>query len=326
MTRPFQVISKYAPAGDQPKAINELSAGIKFGYKNQTLLGVTGSGKTFTMAHVIQNVRKPTLIIAHNKTLAAQLYNEMSELLPNNAVEYFVSYYDYYQPEAYIPRTDTYIEKTSSINDEIDRLRHSTTRSLFERQDVVVVASVSCIYGLGLPENYFKGAIKLSVGDSIDRDELLRHLVNVHYERNDIELERGCFRARGDIVEIKPAYENITVRIQFFGDEIEKISRINPTTCEIMEICASVVIYPAVHYLSGDEDIKETCQLIKNELTERLNELNSQNKILEAQRLLQRTNHDLEMIREVGYCNGIENYSRIFERREPGTPPATLLE
>jgi len=326
MTRPFQVISKYAPAGDQPKAINELSAGIKFGYKHQTLLGVTGSGKTFTMAHVIQNVRKPTLIIAHNKTLAAQLYNEMSELLPNNAVEYFVSYYDYYQPEAYIPRTDTYIEKTSSINDEIDRLRHSTTRSLFERQDVVVVASVSCIYGLGLPENYFKGAIKLSVGDSIDRDELLRHLVNVHYERNDIELERGCFRARGDIVEIKPAYENITVRIQFFGDEIEKISRINPTTGEIIEICESVVIYPAVHYLSGDEDIKETCQLIKNELTVRVNELNSQNKILEAQRLLQRTNHDLEMIREVGYCNGIENYSRIFERREAGTPPATLLD
>lgn len=326
MTRPFQVISKYAPAGDQPKAINELSAGIKFGYKNQTLLGVTGSGKTFTMAHVIQNVRKPTLIIAHNKTLAAQLYNEMSELLPNNAVEYFVSYYDYYQPEAYIPRTDTYIEKTSSINDEIDRLRHSTTRSLFERQDVVVVASVSCIYGLGLPENYFKGATKISVGDSVDRDELLRHLVNVHYERNDIELERGCFRARGDIVEIKPAYENITIRIQFFGDEIEKISRVNPTTGEIAEICASVVIYPAVHYLSGDEDIKETCQLIKNELIQRVNELNGQNKILEAQRLLQRTNHDLEMIREVGYCNGIENYSRIFERREAGTPPATLLD
>lgn len=326
MTRPFQVISKYAPAGDQPKAINEISAGIKFGYKNQTLRGVTGSGKTFTMAHVIQNVQKPTLIIAHNKTLAAQLYNEMKELLPNNAVEYFVSYYDYYQPEAYIPRTDTYIEKTSSINDEIDRLRHSTTRSLFERQDVVVVASVSCIYGLGLPENYFKGSIKLSVGDSIDRDELLRHLVNVHYERNDIELERGCFRARGDIVEIKPAYENITVRILFFGDEIEKISRINPTTGEVVEICASVVIYPAVHYLSGDEDAKETCGLIKNELIDRVNELNSQNKILEAQRLLQRTNHDLEMIREVGYCNGIENYSRIFERREPGTPPATLLD
>lgn len=326
MTRPFQVISKHNPAGDQPKAINELSAGIKFGYKNQTLLGVTGSGKTFTMAHVIQKVQKTTLIVAHNKTLAAQLYNEMKELFPNNAVEYFISYYDYYQPEAYIPRTDTYIEKTASINDEIDRLRHSTTRSLFERQDVIVVASVSCIYGLGLPENYFKGSIKISIGDSIDRDELLRHLVKVHYERNDIELERGCFRARGDIVEIKPAYENITVRIQFFGDEIEKISRINSTSGEISEICASVVIYPAVHYLSGDEDIKETCSLIKNELTERVNELKSCNKLLEAQRLLQRTNHDLEMIREVGYCNGIENYSRIFERREPGSPPATLLD
>lgn len=326
MTRPFQVVSKYAPAGDQPKAINELSAGIKFGYKNQTLLGVTGSGKTFTMAHVIQNVRKPTLIIAHNKTLAAQLYNEMRDILPNNAVEYFISYYDYYQPEAYIPRTDTYIEKTASINDEIDRLRHSTTRSLFERQDVVVVASVSCIYGLGLPENYFKGSIKISVGDSLDRDELLRHLVSVHYERNDIEPERGTFRARGDIVEIIPAYEKISIRIQFFGDEIEKISRVNPTTGEVMEVCASAVIFPAVHYLSGDEDVIETCQLIKNELTERVNELKAQDKILEAQRLLQRTNHDLEMIREVGYCNGIENYSRIFERRAPGTPPATLLD
>ena len=326
MSRPFQVISKYSPAGDQGKAINELSAGIKLGFKNQTLLGITGSGKTFTMANVIQNVQKPTLIIAHNKTLAAQLYNEMKELFPNNAVEYFVSYYDYYQPEAYIPRTDTYIEKTSSINDEIDRLRHSTTRSLFERQDVVVVASVSCIYGLGLPENYFKGSIKISVGDSIDRDEILRHLVNVHYERNDIELERGCFRARGDIVEIKPAYENITIRIQFFGDEIEKISKIHHTSGEIIEICASVVIYPAVHYLSGEEDIKETCLLIKNELIERTNELKSQNKLLEEQRLQQRTNHDLEMIREVGYCNGIENYSRIFERREPGTPPSTLLD
>lgn len=326
MTKQLQVISKYEPSGDQPKAIKELSAGIMFGYKNQTLLGVTGSGKTFTMAHVIQNVQKPTLIIAHNKTLAAQLYNEMRELLPDNAVEYFISYYDYYQPEAYIPRTDTYIEKTASINEEIDRLRHSTTRSLFERKDVVVVASVSCIYGLGLPENYFKGSIKISLGDSIDRDDLLRHLVNVHYERNDIELERGCFRARGDVVEIKPAYENIIIRIQFFGDEIEKISRINPVSGDTIEICENVVVFPAVHYLSGDEDLQETCQLIKNELTERVNELKAQDKILEAQRLLQRTNHDLEMIRELGYCNGIENYSRIFERREPGTPPATLLD
>lgn len=326
MTRPFQVVSKYNPAGDQPKAINEISAGIKFGYKNQTLLGVTGSGKTYTMAHVIQNVQKPALIIAHNKTLAAQLFNEMKELFPHNAVEYFISYYDYYRPEAYIPRTDTFVEKTSSINDEIDRLRHSTTRSLFQRSDVIVVASVSCIYGLGLPENYFKGAIKIAVGDFIERDDFLRHLVKIRYERNDIELKRGCFRARGDVVEIKPSYEDIIIRIQFFGDETEKISRVNPVSGEVAEICGEAVIFPAVHYISGDEDTKETCTLIKNELTQRVNELKSQDKILEAQRVLQRTNHDLEMIREMGYCNGIENYSRILERREPGTPPSTLID
>ncbi|HSA06797.1 MAG TPA: excinuclease ABC subunit UvrB [Candidatus Gastranaerophilales bacterium] len=326
MSRNLQIISKYNPSGDQPKAIKMLSDGIIAGYKKQTLLGVTGSGKTFTMAHVIQEVQRPALIIAHNKTLAAQLYNEMKTLLPNNAVEYFISYYDYYQPEAYIPRTDTYIEKTSSINDEIDRLRHSATRSLFERKDVVVVASVSCIYGLGLPENYFKGAIKLSTGEIIERDDILRHLVDAHYERNDIELSRGSFRARGDIIEIKPSYENITLRIQLFGDEIEKISKINPTTGDTLEICSDVIIFPAVHYLSGEEDIQETITLIKNELTERVNELKLENKLLEAQRLTQRTNHDLEMIRELGYCNGIENYSRIFERRKPGTPPATLLD
>jgi len=326
MEKEFKVVSKYAPAGDQPKAINELSAGVKFGYKNQTLLGVTGSGKTFTMAHVIQNTQKPTLIIAHNKTLAAQLYNEMKELLPNNAVEYFISYYDFYQPEAYIPRTDTYIEKTATINEEIDRLRHSTTRSLFERNDVVVVASVSCIYGLGLPENYFKGAIKISVGDLVERNDILRHLVNVHYQRNDVEFERGSFRVRGDIVEVKPAYENIVIRLAFFGDEIEKISRYNPTTGETVEICESVVIYPAVHYLSGEADLEETCGLIRQELTERVNELKAENKILEAQRILQRTNHDLEMIKEMGYCNGIENYSRIIERRLPGSAPSTLID
>jgi excinuclease ABC subunit B len=326
MARPLQVVSKYEPGGDQPKAIQALSEGLKLGYKNQTLLGVTGSGKTFTMAHVIQAAQRPALIIAHNKTLAAQLYNEMKELLPHNAVEYFISYYDYYQPEAYIPRTDTFIEKTASINDEIDRLRHSTTRSLFERRDVVVVASVSCIYGLGLPENYFKGTIKICVGDIVDRDDILRHLVNTHYERNDIELNRGNFRARGDVIEIKPSYENVIIRIQMFGDEIEKISRINPTSGHVEENCAETVIFPAVHYLSGEEDVTETIQLIKNELTERVNELKQQNKILEAQRLLQRTNHDIEMIRELGYCNGIENYSRILERRAPGTPPATLLD
>lgn len=326
MARPLQVVSKYEPGGDQPKAIQSLSEGLKQGYNKQTLLGVTGSGKTFTMAYVIQAVQRPALIIAHNKTLAAQLYNEMKELLPHNAVEYFISYYDYYQPEAYIPRTDTFIEKTASINEEIDRLRHSTTRSLFERRDVVVVASVSCIYGLGLPENYFKGTIKICVGDIVDRDDILRHLVNTHYERNDIELNRGNFRARGDVIEVKPSYENVIIRIQMFGDEIEKISRINPTSGHVEENCAETVIFPAVHYLSGEEDITETIQLIKNELTERVNELKQQYKILEAQRLLQRTNHDLEMIRELGYCNGIENYSRILERRAPGTPPATLLD
>lgn len=326
MKRPFQVVSKHQPAGDQPKAISELSQGIDNGCEKQTLLGVTGSGKTFTIANVIQNVQKPALIIAHNKTLAAQLYNEMRELFPYNAVEYFISYYDYYQPEAYIPRTDTYIEKTASINDEIDRLRHSTTRSLFERKDVIVVASVSCIYGLGLPENYFKGSMKISLGDLVDRDELLRQLVNIHYERNDIELKRGCFRARGDVVEIQPAYENTILKIQFFGDEIEKISRIDHTSGEILELCQDSVIFPAVHYLPDKEDKDDTVKLIETELKERVEELKSQNKLLEAQRLLQRTYHDIEMIKEVGYCSGIENYSRILERREPGTPPATLLD
>jgi len=326
MKRPFQVFSKHQPAGDQPLAIKNLSQGINDGFENQTLLGVTGSGKTFTIANVIQNVQKPTLIIAHNKTLAAQLYNEMKELFPFNAVEYFISYYDYYQPEAYIPRTDTYIEKTASINDEIDRLRHSTTRSLFERKDVIVVASVSCIYGLGLPENYYKGAMKLSFGDLIDRDDILRQLVNIHYERNDIELKRGCFRARGDVVEIQPSYENTILRIQFFGDEIEKITRIDHTTGEILELCEDIVIFPAVHYLAGDEDKAETSRLIEMELKSQISELQSQNKLLEAQRLQQRTYHDIEMIKEVGYCSGIENYSRIIERREPGTPPSTLLD
>ncbi len=326
MSRLLQVVSKYKPAGDQPGAIKSLTEGISRSHKKQTLMGVTGSGKTFTIAHVIQQVQRPALIIAHNKTLAAQLYNEMKELLPNNAVEYFISYYDYYQPEAYIPRTDTYIEKTASINDEIDRLRHSTTRSLFERKDVVVVASVSCIYGLGLPENYFKGSIKIAVGDLIERDDILRHLVDVHYERNDVELDRGNFRARGDIIEIKPSYENVIIRIQLFGDEVEKISRIDPITGHTVEICAETVIFPAVHYLSGEEDLEETITLIKQELKEQLSELNRDNKILEAQRLQQRTNYDVEMIRELGYCNGIENYSRIFERRPSGSPPATLLD
>ena len=326
MGKEFKVIAKHKPSGDQPKAIDELVDGLNSGVDSQILLGVTGSGKTFTIANVIEKVQKPTLVIAHNKTLAAQLYSEFKELFPENAVEYFISYYDYYQPEAYIPRTDTFIEKTATINDEIDRLRHNTTRSLYERNDVIVVASVSCIYGLGLPENYFRGAVTVKIGDEIERDDFLRYLVKVQYSRNDIELKRGAFRARGDVVEIQPAYENTIIRIGFFGDEIERITRINPVTSEILEICDSVVIFPAVHYLSEDDAIDETLGLIRVELNNRLVELHNQNKLVEAQRLEQRTRYDLEMIKEMGYCSGIENYSRILERRDPGSPPATLMD
>ena len=322
----FQIVSNNKPAGDQPKAINALVEGLKNDYKNQTLLGVTGSGKTFTIANVIEKIQKPTLVIAHNKTLAAQLYGEFKELFPNNAVEYFISYYDYYQPEAYIPRTDTYIEKSASINDEIDRLRHNTTRSLYERNDVIVVASVSCIYGLGLPENYFKGAITLQVGDEIDRKAFLNHLILTRYERNDVELKRATFRVRGDLIEIMPAFEKIITRFSLFGDEIEKISRVDSTTGEIIENVQETVIYPAVHYLADDDDLDTTLDMIRFELKQRLFELNSQNKLVEAQRLEQRVNYDIEMIKEMGYCSGIENYSRILERRPPGTPPATLLD
>ncbi len=326
INKKFQLVSDHKPAGDQPLAIESLVEGINNGYENQTLLGVTGSGKTFTIANVIEKVQKPTLVIAHNKTLAAQLYNEFRELFPNNAVEYFISYYDYYQPEAYIPRTDTYIEKSATINDEIDRLRHNTTRSLYERNDVIVVASVSCIYGLGLPENYFKGSITLDVGQELSRQELLTHLVSTRYERNDIELKRATFRARGDIVEIMPSYEKIITRIYFFGDEIEKISRIDSLTGEVLENVSQTVIYPAVHYLAYDDDMDETIKLINLELRQRLNELHAQNKLVEAQRLEQRVLYDMEMIKEMGYCSGIENYSRIIERRAPGSAPATLLD
>lgn len=322
----FKIVSKYRPSGDQPKAIDELVEGINKGYDTQTLLGITGSGKTFTIANVIEKVQKPTLIIAHNKTLAAQLYNEFKELFPNNAVEYFISYYDYYQPEAYIPRTDTYIEKSSSINEEIDRLRHNTTRSLYERDDVIVISSVSCIYGLGLPENYFRGAIEVKVGDEIDRDSLLKHLVEVRYERNDLELKCSTFRARGDIVEIMPAYEKIITRIYFFGDEVEKIVKIDNVSGEIIETPESIVIYPAVHYISYDENEEETFDMIRQELQNRLVELNNENKLIEAQRLEQRVKYDLEMMKEIGYCTGIENYSRIIERRPAGSAPATLLD
>ncbi len=322
----FKINAKYNPSGDQPQAIEKLTQGVNEGYDTQTLLGITGSGKTFTIANVIQNVQRPTLIIAHNKTLAAQLYNEFKELFPDNAVEYFISYYDYYQPEAYIPRTDTYIEKSSSINEEIDRLRHHTTRSLYERDDVIVVSSVSCIYGLGVPENYFKGTIELHVGDEIDRDALLSHLVEVRYERNDLELKYSTFRVRGDIVEIMAPFEKIVTRIYFFGDEIEKFVKIDNVSGEIIDTPDSVILYPAMHYVTDDENQEETIEMIKKELNERLIELNNQNKLIEAQRIEQRVNYDIEMMREMGYCTGIENYSRILERRAPGTPPATLLD
>ena len=324
--REFKISSKYKPAGDQPKAIEQLVQGIEKGYDTQTLLGITGSGKTFTIANVIEKVQKPTLIIAHNKTLAAQLYNEFKELFPDNAVEYFISYYDYYQPEAYIPRTDTYIEKSSSINEEIDRLRHNTTRSLYERDDVIIIASVSCIYGLGLPENYFKGSTEIKVGDEIDRDDLLKYFVKIRYERNDLELKNSTFRVRGDIVELMPAYEKTITRFYFFGEEVEKIVKIDNVTGEILETPNSVVIYPAVHYLSDDDDVDGTIALIRQELQQRLIELNNENKLIEAQRLEQRVKYDIEMIKEMGYCTGIENYSRIIERRPVGSAPATLLD
>ena len=326
MEKKFKISSKYKPSGDQPKAIKELVDGVFAGEDTQTLLGITGSGKTFTIANVIEQVQKPTLIIAHNKTLAAQLYNEFKELFPENAVEYFISYYDYYQPEAYIPRTDTYIEKSASINEEIDRLRHNTTRSLYERNDVIIVASVSCIYGLGLPESYFKGTIQLKVGMELERNDLIKHLVLTQYTRNDVALERATFRARGDILEIMPAYEKIVTRIYFFGDEIEKIVKIDNLTGEIIDCPESVMIYPAVHYIAYDENEEETISLIRQELKNRVAELESENKILESQRLQQRVKYDIEMIKEMGYCSGIENYSRIIERRAPGSAPATLLD
>ena len=326
MDRKFVIHSKYKPAGDQPKAIEQLVDGVNKGYDSQTLLGITGSGKTFTIANVIEQIQKPTLVIAHNKTLAAQLYSELKELFPDNAVEYFISYYDYYQPEAYIPRTDTYIEKSASINDEIDKLRHNTTRSLYERNDVIVVASVSCIYGLGLPENYFKGSVEINVGDEIERDDLIKHLVSTQYSRNDVALDRAMFRVRGDVVEIMPAYEKIINRICFFGDEVEKIVRIDPVSGEILETPDKVIIYPAVHYLSDDDNVDETISIIRQELKNRVAELENENKILESQRLQQRVKYDIEMIKEMGYCSGIENYSRIIERRPVGSPPATLLD
>lgn len=326
MRKKFKIHSSYSLSPAQKEAVDSLSKGLSQGLDAQTLLGITGSGKTFTVANVIERMQKQTLVIAHNKTLAGQLYNEFKELFPENAVEYFISYYDYYQPEAYIPRTDTYIEKTASINDEIDRLRHNTTRSLYERDDVIVVASVSCIYGLGLPEAYFKGSTAIQIGDCIERDKFLRYLTDVRYTRNDLELKRSSFRAKGDVVEIMPSYETNIIRVSFWGDEIEQILRINPVTGEIIDMPDKAVIFPAVHYLSDDDDVDTTISMISQELQSQVAEFESKGKLIEAQRISQRVKYDIEMIKEMGYCNGIENYSRIIERRAPGSPPATLLD
>lgn len=322
----FKVVSELTPSGDQPEAIRLLSRGISEGLPRQTLLGVTGSGKTMTMARVIEKTQKPALVLAHNKTLAAQLVNEMRDFFPDNSVEYFISYYDYYQPESYIPTTDTFIEKEASINDEIDRLRHSTTRSLWERDDVIVVASVSCIYGLGVPERYLSAAISLQVNQEIDRHDFLRSLVQIHYDRNDMVVERAKFRARGEIVEVYPSYEERVIRVEFFGDEIERLSVLNPVTGEIEELPSLVKIYPAKHYVADDDEIDRAVATIELELEERVGELISQDKQVEAQRLKQRTRFDIEMLKEVGYCHGIENYSRILEDRAPGEPPQTLID
>ncbi len=323
----FELVSEYAPTGDQPQAIEKLVKGFKEGNQAQTLLGVTGSGKTFTMANVIQQLNKPTLVIAHNKTLAAQLYGEFKEFFPENAVEYFVSYYDYYQPEAYVPSTDTYIAKDSSINDEIDKLRLSATAALIERRDVIIVSSVSCIYGLGEPENFEKMMVSLRPGMEKDRDEVLRQLVDIQYDRNDMDFKRGTFRVRGDVIEIIPANEAETaVRVEFFGDEIDRITRIDVLTGEIKEELNHVAIFPASHYVVPAEQIKRAAAAIEEELEERVRYFKSEDKLLEAQRIAERTNFDIEMLKETGFCSGIENYSRHLAGQAPGTPPNTLMD
>src|SRR5882672_1115191 len=322
----FEVVSHYAPAGDQPAAIGELERRIQAGERDIVLLGATGTGKSATTAWLIERLQRPTLVMAPNKTLAAQLANELREMLPNNAVEYFVSYYDYYQPEAYIAQTDTYIEKDSSVNDDVERLRHSATMNLLSRRDVVVVASVSCIYGLGTPQSYLDRSVQLDVGDEVDRDALLRALVDVQYTRNDMAFNRGTFRVRGDTVEIIPAYEELAVRIEFFGDEIESLYYLHPLTGDVVKQVDSVRIFPATHYVAGPERMERAIRDIEKELEERLAELERQGKLLEAQRLRMRTQYDLEMMRQVGFCSGIENYSRHIDGRGAGTAPATLID
>ncbi len=322
----FKIVSDLRPTGDQPVAIKELTEGLDAGERMQTLLGVTGSGKTFTMANVIEQVNRPTLILAHNKTLAAQLYSEFKEFFPKNAVEYFVSYYDYYQPEAYVARTDTFIEKDSDINEEIDKLRHAATRALLTRKDVLIVASVSCIFGLGTPEEYANTTVDLRVGMQIRRDRVIRHLIDIQYDRNDMTLTRGSFRVRGDTLEVYPAYEEIAVRVEFFGDDIERISDVDPLTGEILTERPDIVIYPARHFITNSEKLGKAIGDIERELEDRLKEFESQGKVLEAARLKQRTMYDLEMMQETGFCSGIENYSMHLSQRNFGDQPATLLD
>jgi excinuclease ABC subunit B len=326
MTGPFELHAPYQPKGDQPQAIKGLVAGLGRGEQFQTLLGATGTGKTFTIANVIAQTGRPTLVLAHNKTLAAQLCNELREFFPNNAVEYFISYYDYYQPEAYVPVSDTYIAKTASINEEIDMLRHSATRSLFERRDVIVVASISCIYGLGIPSEYLKAAVKFQVGEAIDLRGCLRELVDNQYARNDVEIGRGRFRVRGDVLEIGPAYEDRLIRIELFGDEVEAIRYVDPTSGEILQSLEAVSIYPAKHFVTPKERLEGAIGEIRGELRQRLELLQGQGRLLEAQRLEQRTGYDLEMLEQVGYCNGVENYARHLAGRPAGTPPECLID
>jgi excinuclease ABC subunit B len=323
---PFTVVSDFEPSGDQPVAIEELEQRIRAGESNVVLLGATGTGKSATTAWLVERVQRPTLVMAPNKTLAAQLANEFKELLPHNAVEYFVSYYDYYQPEAYVPQTDTYIEKDSSINEEVERLRHSATMSLLTRRDVIVVASVSCIYGLGTPQEYVDRMVRLRVGEEVERDRLLRRLVDVHYTRNDLNFSRGTFRVRGDTIEVFPVYEEHAVRVEMFGDEIEKLSRLHPLTGEVVSQDEELFVFPATHYVAGPERMERAIKGIELELEEQLAGLERQGKLLEAQRLRMRTTYDIEMMRQVGFCSGIENYSRHIDGRAPGSPPHTLLD
>jgi excinuclease ABC subunit B len=323
---PFQLVADIRPTGDQPQAIEKLVAGLSGGERHQTLLGVTGSGKTFTMANIVNEVQRPTLVLAHNKTLAAQLYSEFKEFFPRNAVEYFVSYYDYYQPEAYVPRSDTYIEKTADINEEIDKLRHAATRSLLTRKDVLIVASVSCIYGLGSPDEYQNTVVQIKRGANLRKDKVMRHLIDIQYDRNDMSLVRGTFRSRGDTLEIFPAYEEIAVRVEFFGDEVERIVEVDPLTGEILAERMDLDVFPARHFVTNSDKLAVAIQDIREELEGRLSVLESEGKVLEAARLKQRTMYDLEMLTETGYCSGVENYSMHLSRRRTGEQPSTLLD